>query len=499
MSTPVGTSAVPACSDPLSLAQARQGDSNTLVSPSPSPPPIRPTPGSIWLALYSKRSKIFGLGREQKPSGTSVARAGPRFGQSPAGIFRFGKNQMEGGADAVEPKLDEKHLVSLFWHADEQLLRNVHRLREVHQFAHLVTRLHRRTDMVHKSQKILLDALHLIAEQVHHDLVQAGDEGLFASRSHRKTLPLDDQRELELGYSENILFAAQALSSGFRIRGLDANSPTLTQPAQQLIASLEAVRWVLRRRAVVDPYPPYEAEEIIAVLRDFDAACIMYMSRTGQNDVDMFAILMSETLVKAVQRGHLHPTQISELDPLIFLALPRLTVVAGLLHFPNLVDLIHPETCIRWFRHKCSRLRELQWELEGLEDREVVVLEKLLTDGNDDLISPSDQKSTTKTPSPRVQRLFTDVCAIADDLQSGAKAREFVQVLNKVLVMHKSDECAKPPKDVDAGTGEATQQVALGGGPKRKWWRPSRRGAGSSVGASSRAQVQDQTSVTGSS
>lgn len=49
---------------------------------------------------------------------------------------------------------------------------------------------------------------------------------------YRAQLPPEDQRELEGGFSENILFAAQALSRGFRIRGIEPFTAELVEPGK---------------------------------------------------------------------------------------------------------------------------------------------------------------------------------------------------------------------------------------------------------------------------
>lgn len=79
------------------------------------------------------------------------------------------------------------------------------------------------------------------------------DSGLKAGREYRCSLPPEDQRELEGGFSENILFAAQALTRGFRIRGIEGFTAELVAPARQLCASMDALRLAFKRRAVLPP------------------------------------------------------------------------------------------------------------------------------------------------------------------------------------------------------------------------------------------------------
>ncbi|KAJ3337953.1 hypothetical protein HDU93_000277 [Gonapodya sp. JEL0774] len=470
-----------ACS-PVATDEAIAPTSQTSSSAAPHAPSIRPTAHLIALAIRTTAPSKNLFGRPRAQHGTASATPISRLGSNPAGMFRLGKNKREGGKGAKVPGVNEDELVGLFWHADEQLLNAVHRLREVPPYTYHSSRLAQRTETVHKRQKVLLDTLYLLAEQVDRVDSMKDESAIFADRSYRRTLPLDDQRELEFGYSENIMFAAQALSTGFRIRGVEAHSPILTPPAQQLTASFEALRWVIRGRAVRSPRPPYDDEAIRTVLRDFDRAwctfeevicekyfSAMYMGRSGQHDVDMFSILMSETLLRAISHNYMTLSQILEYDPVIFLALPRLTVVGGLLHFPGMVDLVNPETCIRWFRHKCTNMRELRWELEALEARELAELERMLCGGTESDTDNVDTKSTTVV-NQRIQRVFMEVCGVADDLQTGPKAREFVQVLNSVLSMYKESEPEKGKSGGGRGAEAGSRrQIAQGSDRKKRW------------------------------
>src|SRR3954470_22243538 len=134
---------------------------------------------------------------------------------------------------------------------------------------------------------------------------------------------------------------------------------------------------------------------------------------------------MSDTLLRAVTHGHIPRSSITDLDPSLFLSLPRLTIVSGLLHYPDMVDLVNPDRCIRWFRDKCVRMAPLKDELSRLSGEDVEALERMLCGsyGN------GDDGEVAK----EVRYLFPVVCAMSDDLQTGPRAKEFVQVLNNVL------------------------------------------------------------------
>ncbi|KAI8919459.1 hypothetical protein DFJ77DRAFT_278782 [Powellomyces hirtus] len=413
------------------------------------------------------------------------------------------------------------------------------------------------------------------------------DERHKASRAYRRQLPPEDQRELEGGFSENILFAAQALSCGFRIRGIEEYTQELYEPARQLHVAIEALRLAFCRRALGCPSPPYE--DLFPVLRDFDRAwtafeqkiCFCYFSvtysgRPGRSDdLDMFQVLMSETIIRAVRNSYITWAQVHAFDPLVMFAVPRLCIVAALHHMPDCIDVTDGEHGFRWFRSKASLLRRLQSELNLIGGAKIILLEKLLVDSDNHAdehadvdegpaemvvqesaeeekehhmmippaaegkpvertpseiepresgettelerapseIEPRESGETTelqpilypgRSPSPlrrtfpldqalvmaqsqkydtlqlaqlsingsgsaaarrefplapvraTLHELYVDICRVADDLQSGPQAREFVSILHKVFTMHQ--------EEADAGPAAATNRAPAAAG-----------------------------------
>ncbi|KAJ3039847.1 hypothetical protein HDV00_011756 [Rhizophlyctis rosea] len=242
-----------------------------------------------------------------------------------------------------------------------------------------------RSERVHRAQKLLLEAIYLAYTDI--------PESFKADRTYRRSLPPEDQRELEGGFSENILFAAQALSKGFRIRGIEGFTGELVEPAKELHATLEALRFVFRCRAFVSTSPPHD--DLFPVLRDFDRAwtvfeqkiCFCYFSVAyqgapgGADETDMFQVLMSETLLLSLRNTLLTPDQIHTFDPQAIIAIPRLTIVAGLLHMPDCVNMVDEERAFRYFRGRAGELRGVRDQLRGLGEESVRELEGLLCRG----------------------------------------------------------------------------------------------------------------------
>jgi hypothetical protein len=202
--------------------------------------------------------------------------------------------------------LPNRHILHANTTLDKNLLKSIRILQKIKDST--TSSFRKKSDKLHRAQKLLLDTLYLI-----HTL---SDEEYKSARDYRRQLPPEDQRELEGSYSENILFAAQALSHGFRIRGIEQFTTDLYEPAKEVCASLEALRYVLNRAACTTPgiltstfamgqeEHKVVLERVFGALFDFDKAwtqfersiCFCYFSvtysgRPGQVDqTDMFQV-----------------------------------------------------------------------------------------------------------------------------------------------------------------------------------------------------------------
>jgi hypothetical protein len=324
-------------------------------------------------------------------------------------------------------------------------------------------------------------------------------------------LPFEDRQELDVGFSENILFAAEALAHGYRIRGIERYSNVLRDPASQLLAALEALRFVFRQRALRQPAPPYSS--LNAVVKDFDQAwtqfeqriCFCYFSvsinalrhvANGRpendalrgpgvrqiDDSDLFTVLLSETVLRALDRKYFSRDEMQRYEPYLMFAIPRLAIVAGLLHMPEYLNLTAHHVAVRWLRdpdgRKVKLLVQLQQALRQLTYAEVVSLERMLLNKHEDetmdqnaaypehgfaepeinlmhtphLQDPlgAHHQNSKSLELKTLQDLYRTVSGVADEMQSGERAREFVTILGRVFKMHVLDHpetqnTLKPP------------------------------------------------------
>ncbi|KAJ3224974.1 hypothetical protein HK099_007603 [Clydaea vesicula] len=333
------------------------------------------------------------------------------------------------------PILNEAKPLSLFFHADKKLTTEVKNLKKLKDPA--TRQFSKQNEKVHKQQKLLLDTINIIYQEM--------DESLRSSRGYRAQLPPEDQRELEEGFSENILFAAQALTRGFRIRGIENFTHDLLEPARTLCASIEALRMVFRKYSL-EPNSFRTHEKLYPVLKDFDASwtkfeqkicfCyfqVTYHGRPGkQDETDMFLVLMSETILRAVSENLVTLENMQNFDPQLMFAIPRLTIVSALVHMPDCINITDREVGFRWFRQKSELLQNLKANLNTFSKEELQELEKLLAN-NEDCTNNFEFKENKED---LFKKCYKNICLVADDLQSGPRAKEFVSILQKAFSMH---------------------------------------------------------------
>ncbi|KAJ1993074.1 hypothetical protein H4R33_000786 [Dimargaris cristalligena] len=274
-------------------------------------------------------------------------------------------------------------------------------------------------DRVHMCQRILLNTIYLVYSGM--------DTSWRSSRSYRQYLPDEDQQELNRTFSESILFAAQALTRGFQIRGIESRSEALAFPATELCASLDALRFVFRQRASECSQPPYEP--LYPVLCDFDRAwttferqlCFAYfdvgnseLRNSGNTDVTadddhqlaMLTVILSETVMRSVSHGIVQSDSIECFEPAVMMGIPRLAIVHALLYSPGSLNLTNPDNVFWWFRPHVISLAQIQVGLEQLPASEVTQLERMLASGDDhshpSLASTAMSKDETLTPDNHV-------------------------------------------------------------------------------------------------
>ncbi|KAI8841227.1 hypothetical protein BC829DRAFT_15869 [Chytridium lagenaria] len=167
--------------------------------------------------------------------------------------------------------------------------------------------------------------------------------------------------------------------------------------------------------------------------------CYFSVTYTGRptrvDETDMFQVLMSETIIRSIEQKLVSLDQILSFDPEIIVMIPRLTILNGLVHMPDIVNMTDHESSFRWFRSKAVLLQNAQKDLLDLQPNELTCLERLIADSEDSPLHKKDVNACTdeELRLDVVNRLFIVICGVADEI---ARAREFVLVMQAVFRMH---------------------------------------------------------------
>lgn len=272
---------------------------------------------------------------------------------------------------------------------------------------------------IHRAQKLLLDTMYLIASLLPVEF----------PRPYLTSLPTNDRNELENQFSENILFAAQALSHGFRIRGIETSSFHLRIFAEKLAAALEAVRFVFRTSSV---QMDHDLLTLTPVTQDFLHAwatfeheiCRAYF---GLADADEWVKLLVRSIELGISRQYFGVTDVDGMEPFLMFGLPRLAMTLA------------PEWVSRqsWFKDNHLLLGEVTEGLALLSEPDLHQLQQWLLDNpfdeNGVLLAP---KERIYENNPQVEKLFRGIASLVDELQGGTHAKIFTCILSRAFTRY---------------------------------------------------------------
>lgn len=396
------------------------------------------------------------------------------------------------------------HPLVLFFYADEHWIRAVRKLKRISPRNAFSLKFRQSTNRVHQAQKLLLDCVHLIYS------VTVPEE-VRADRSYRLQLPTEDRRELEEGFSENILFAAQALTRGFRIRGIEPFTVQLQASARHLCAAMDALRFVFRSSALC--FHSVETsrlmDRVMPVLRDFDVAwtefehAISYCYVTMQNvhrqpitrrmlqgplrfprdsqlqsaSNELMLVLFSETVLKATDADRLLFTMedVHSYEPYLMFAIPRLAILNGLVYWPEYLPLhatsgefVHP-----WFKEDVGKLKLYAEQLKALNKEDLYTLERQLisTLRDDDTENPETMACSSG------DSLFTlrqNICSLADSKHSGPFAKDLNTMLGQLFKLYAIQDDATVPNQTRRNTLKRSDLLLLQQPIWRRVWDAGR-------------------------
>lgn len=185
-------------------------------------------------------------------------------------------------------------------------------------------------------------------------------------------------------------FGAECLAAGSSIMNKESESESMRPLAKAVTKSLEKVRQLLREQCL-SPQPEY-TEAIRENLKIFDrlfadfefnyVRCMVHVKSAREYELHQdLIVLFSETLMHALLEDLIQQEAVDFCDPSLMFAIPRLSIVYGLLlsslDGPLNVDRSSAEfpSLFLPFKNLLKKIREL---LLTLEPSEVMVLEMLL-------------------------------------------------------------------------------------------------------------------------
>ncbi|KAI8928553.1 hypothetical protein BC831DRAFT_447700 [Entophlyctis helioformis] len=331
------------------------------------------------------------------------------------------------------PPLNEGLPLSLFQHAlsaSQRAIEQFKRSSRADQTSHAFRWRH---ELVHRAQRMLLQCMYYVAHSL-------GD-AVMLSRDYRNRLAPGDHAELGGTYSERILFTAQALSRGFQVRSIcELQAFHMLESANVLKSAYHTAIAAFYSRTCWSILPPYD--DLAPVLRDFELAWVNFEERATaalfeadyggmpeiEDDTDLVFIQMKEATDHGVRGGVISIEQLQESDPSVLVGIPRLTIICALRHqrgsslFEGLCD------DFRWFKRHAAIIKELRDSIQSMSAATVRDLELQCVG------STAESGELDET----LQHAFRLVCQIADELQTGSRAKEIVRVLAHISELYNS-------------------------------------------------------------
>ncbi|KAJ1999884.1 hypothetical protein H4R26_004875, partial [Coemansia thaxteri] len=324
------------------------------------------------------------------------------------------------------------------------------------------------------------------------------------SRHYRFYLPEEDQLELDRGFSESVLFAAQALARGFQIRGTEPRTLVLREPAAMLCAAWAAARHVLAARGCdlwrawqpAAPHSP-DIDALRRVLTDFDDAwvrferdlCFAYFGLAHEpadlDDADvgrvaheeefsLLVVLLSETLMRCLSLRLLSTDLVEAMDPQVILSLPRLAILHAIAHGSIDGLCFVPSAAAPifwWFREYTAQCVRIHAAVAAMPPSLYAVLMRMLVSDEADRVlakaapiladalpPPADSDTLVASPRLSIDRPPTARRMTMDDLESIIDSPRSARSMSIDCI---SSICASPPSGLGSPTSLCCKACAM--------------------------------------
>lgn len=276
-----------------------------------------------------------------------------------------------------------------------------------------------------------------------------------ASRQYRDKFP----EELRGDHMSGPLwFGAECLAAGSSVLNHESESDELRPLARHIIKVMEEIRVKLREQCLRDVscYP----EELVDAMRWFDYNWaefeFSYVSRmcpvkTAEElyQQHLTTILFSETTAIAIKEKLITEEQMSSYDPVLMLAIPRLSILSGLENGDGLLDFRKDcKDLPVYFRPHISILADIKHSLSILTPEECTFLKQCLASSLDPLQTdkqtdiPTETETDEQNPLQRrdvLQCLYLAVSSIADQMITN-HAKDLRQMLHHTFKLNQPFE-----------------------------------------------------------
>eukprot|EP01135_Chromosphaera_perkinsii_P007961 Nk52_evm33s1073 gene=Nk52_evmTU33s1073 len=227
-----------------------------------------------------------------------------------------------------------------------------------------------------------------------------------------------------------------------------ANSTGATGPSIDDSTLTNVVGSHRRRNSLVSGSGTVEVDragyfEILGILKEFDIAWTTFEKRllacTAVNgrsvkfeeQKQLLTVMMSEAVEEALSKKYLNREMLEEYDPSVVFALPRLALLRAVRSPQGTIwdEVFANKSNYSFFKPIQNDLEKMRSTVSDISEDDIVKLEKLLWDSN------GSQESVDIHGA--VHEMYITLSRMSDHLHTGNHAKDIVEVLNSVFVMHK--------------------------------------------------------------
>ncbi|KAG2224442.1 hypothetical protein INT45_002981 [Circinella minor] len=300
---------------------------------------------------------------------------------------------------------------------------------------------------------------------------------------HKNRVSSKQQQQEKKRLQEPIFFAAQVLYNNNHLRHLKDFTQELKPLATCVILSLEFLRKIIHGQAVqFTPISLLDTHLLQTRLDDFlkqwdrfelllyqcysrvvfgtTIPSSTFILSSSNNKIiktyrplpqelfsDSLTRLLPMTLHRALTRQIIQHSMIQDLDPILFIAVPRLTVLSGMVYLNNVSGWRKPNNNNNysiWFQSQMDRMQDLKDQMNVLEEKTIMSQQQQEQDTTFStfvqhwtlleyaLVNGWQQEHDLHLPIT-FRYIYISICKIADTLLADENAKSFIVILRHLF------------------------------------------------------------------